>query len=351
MPIHPRARATALDLARAAATANRDQLLRALAHYPAPTPKADRILNLVASGFGVSDHAPLSNFGVRMRSVETLVDLFLQLHDAHRADRDMRHFLFTGTWDHGITGLAAPVLNLARLELKVRRLLKRERLDGVCIFEIAVLAKPLTGEADRLLLLHVHALCWTRDQYRQPVTRGRELSALAQYKNRLGLPGVTFVSRAMSAARHRLPQMPGHPALEIPRRFRNLQSRDQNAHSMAYLAHYMLEAPTAAKGRYQDRDGRWHTCHDRDAFGLNTALRFAEIWSQLTPADAVFGVGPEGGRLSREFSQRMRPGASPLPQHRQQSLRRVEVEHAWQRLFDAHPRLGLEPSEITRRAD
>ena len=295
MPLHNIARDMALTKARIAATHNRDQLIRALAHYLAP-PRAAKILDLICCGLGVSDHTPLSNFGVRIKASEVLVDLSLRQHDRVRHDRDVRHFFFTGTWDDGITLEHAPELNFARMELKVRRLLTKLGLDAICAFELDVLSKKLAGDPARLILGHVHALCWTRDAGFRPVVCARELSALPQYSNRLGLPGVDFTTRAMSAARHRAPIILGGAQPPEDPRFRNLDTRDQNAPSMADLGRYMLKAPTCAKDRSQADDGSWRVCNDQDAFGLNTALRFAEIWSQITPADCRVWRGLRGRR-------------------------------------------------------
>lgn len=325
------ARARALAAAAKAGRKTDDKVAHALDKYPHPKKRMARILHAATASPDLTGYLPLSNSSVRAVLGEALIEEMLNLYGHTGRDARARHWLFTATFDDGIVGEKAPVIPLKRIKRKVRRLLSAQRLNAICVFEIDVLAKPITGENERQLLVHVHAVVWTRDSKFKPKTVARRLSATRALQNRLGIPAIDFISRKRSTRRR--PHWPlRHP------------ERDQTARDMAWLGYYISKPNSVAKRRRQRKSGRIQLQPQRRYFRLKTALRFAEIWSQLDTADVIFGVGT-GKLIARRV--RARVAAWGRKQRGPENSRRAVAE-AWAALFAAHTRLEFQTAVIDR---
>lgn len=339
MPSHPLARKAALDKIDEQIAKTREQLKAAFHHYP-PPPRTNNILHDATLAFAVSGYAALSNLSVRRSAGEALIDVMLEQRDKQKHDASVRTFLMTASFDAGFCFEDAPVVDLASIRLSVRRALKNLGLQAVCVFEVDVLAKKLPEERSRRLIFHVHAVCWTRDPHFKPVAAGCDLSKSRYFPNMLTAPSFTFVSRAMAAARR-------NNSSTDPR-FANLK-RDQIARSMAWMGHYMLKPPLYAKNRHEQRDGGIVMRADGGAFRLKTAMRMAEIWSKISVNQAVFAVGSDADKLVRKIKKRIAGLTRDTGSAKQRELGEFTIARAWANFFQAHSKLGFEPSVILHR--
>lgn len=332
--LFPRARRAARREARAKTFSFHRTLARGLAFYSPHSCDEDVLCfsdpESLPHGF-----LPLAHRRVRLVAAGILIDVMLRQYQRVRRDRSVRAFLATFAWDAGLTPISAPVVDLEAMERSVRRQLNRLSLNAVCAFDIDIFSRPADGEQLRHLHFHVHALCWTRDPRFQPRSSAEKLCGSGAFPNRLGAPSVSFRSRAESAAHFAGFQRP-HP------------DRDQTAASMAWLGQYLLKDTHVSKNRYLGRDGRMRTRSEAGRFTPKVALRFAEIYSQISPYDAVFAVGPEARVVAASYGARLRAWERRNRQHGEHcDERRLAV--AWARLFDAHPALGYVPSVIHQR--
>ncbi|WP_267396575.1 MULTISPECIES: hypothetical protein [unclassified Sphingomonas] len=330
----PLARNAARAFARGAEASFQAKLSRALSFYP-PATKDQRLLVFSTRPLSSCEFLPLANAEVRLAAAFSLIDSFLDHYGSTRKVSDSHTYLATFTWDAGLTFADAPQVNLEAMERTVRRQLERLGLNAVCSFEIDVFADPLAGEHARRLHFHVHAVCWTRDRSFRPVSAARALRRGKAFPSLLGAPSVSFVSRSASAAQY--------PGFERPQ-----PRQDQTASSMAHLGYYLLKATSSAKHRFLGRDGTARMRGDDSAFNLKTALRFAEIYSQITPADAIFAVGAEAAAVAANYNARLRRWVMRQGS-RGHGYTEAGLQAAWARLFDAHPELGLHPSAIRQR--
>ncbi len=317
---------------------SRKQLKAAFRYYP-PPPSVERILRGATLGFGKEVCAAMSNLSVRRFTAKTLMDLMLKQHDQHRADPQLQTFLMTAAFDAGICYEDAPEVDLASIQLSVRRVLQRLGLEGVCVFEVDVLAKKLPGERCRRLMVHVHVICWTKDASFKPVVAGKKLSESRYFPNMLGAPSFTFISRAMAASRR--------PSSGTDPRFANL-AKDQVARSVAFMAQYLLKPPIFAKNRYVQHDGRVVMRSDRSAFRRKTALRMVELWSKISVNQAVFAVGPHAHKLVRTLKARVAEHVRRTAGAKSQ-LTVSDIARAWSAFFKVHQKLGMNPSLINHR--
>ncbi|GAA0439557.1 hypothetical protein GCM10009095_03180 [Sphingomonas molluscorum] len=272
---------------------------------------------------------------VRRAATYILIDKMLEQYRRVRRDPDVRAFLATFAWNAGLTPITAPEIDLEAMERSVRRQLNRLGLNAVCAFDIDVFSRPFDGEQTRYLHFHVHALCWTRDPKFQPRNSAEKLCSSRAFPNRIGVPSVTFRSRAESAA-----QFAGFQ--------RALPNQDQTAASMAMLAQYILKDTCVSKNRYRGRDGRMRTRPEAGRFTPTVALRFAEIYSQISPYDAVFAVGPEASMITAAYGARLRRWERRNREHGEQCDEH-RLMAAWARYFDLHPELEFAPSSIHQR--
>jgi hypothetical protein len=278
---------------------------------------------------------PLANMQVRRAATYVLIDEMLEQYRRVRRDPAVRAFLATFAWNAGLTLITAPEVDLEAMERSVRRQLIGLGLNGVCAFDIDVFSRPFAGEHTRYLHFHVHALCWTRDPKFQPRNTAEKLCSSRAFPNRIGIPSVTFRSRAESAA-----HFAGYQ--------RALPTQDQTAASMAMLAQYILKDTCVSKNRYCGRDGRMRTRPEAGRFTPKVALRFAEIYSQISPYDAVFAVGSEATVVTNAYGARLRRWERRNREHGEQCNER-RLMAAWTRYFDLHPELGFAPSIIHQR--
>jgi hypothetical protein len=309
------------------------KLTAALNHYALGTPKQKRAAATVRSaviGRRFDDHFPLANIRVRTFLTERLIDQFHELYRHHRFAPEVRTFLFTATFDDGIVSERSPVIPLARIRRKVRRLLATLKLDAVCILQIDMLASPLPGDSERLLLVHVHALVWTRNRHFKPRKTGRDLSGTRALRNRTGARSIDFTSRARSARQWRgwTPPLP---------------DEDQAPSSMAHLAYYLLKFTVSAKRRRRGaKTGRIRLRPDSRRVRQRGILRQAELWSQLELGDVLFGVG-KGEAIARAVRREF------TVWRRLQRVGGVSADAlgmAWKTLFAARPEWGFEPSRF-----
>lgn len=265
----------------------------------------------------------------------------LDFFQRNKNDSDLRIFLFTFSTSDGFTYENAPSLAVDTLRRKARRLLQAQGLQGVCTFEIDILAKRLEDEHARRLILHVHGICWTRDKAFKPVKAARALSRKSQYSNPLGMPAVSFQSRRRARA-GRDPTIPANAHLF------DQPERDQTARSMAKLAYYVTKAAIYAKNRWVDREGKVNVDYDQGSFRLKTAIRMNEIMSHFTPEQMVFSVGKEAdqSRIAIRTALRRKFGHIGA-KHRERASKRLAK--AWSSYFKSNPKLGFRVSAVQHR--
>lgn len=285
----------------------------------------------------------LSSFKVRSAVQKALIVSSLSLFEITKRDPRCRVFFFTFSPAEAISYEDEPHFNVDQLRRKTRRLLRRMGLEGICAFEIDVLADKLPGEHARRVILHVHGLCLTRDATFQPVAATRELCELPQYRNSLGIPAISLETRAMARSR----SQPGAPNFELVHAH---PKRDQTARSMAWLAYYMTKAPRYAKNLYVDPDGRQRSRYDGHAFRLKTALRLNEMWSHFTPEQLVFSTGPTADQARLSYRTQLRREFGFVGYGRWQKRWRDALGCAWSHYFDQYRGLGFRPSVITHRS-
>ena len=278
------------------------------------------------------DHLPMSNVHVRLAAGEAMINALRRHHLRVGSTSQVRTFLVTATFDDGLIAVDAAEVPLYRIERKFRWALNRIGLQGICAFDIDVLRRP-DGEKARLLLVHVHAVCWTRDPNFSARAAERSLKALRRFRNRLGVPSFTIRSRAESAARHRFSLRDGR--------------QDQTEESMMYLGQYLMKPCLVLKKRYRRRDGKIviQTCEK--GFGPKMVFLLATVWSGTSAYDAVFAVGPEGTAVGANYSKELRAWAKR--RHILRSGQRVDVAARWLRFFWREPKLGLVPKIAANR--
>jgi len=301
-----------------------------------PPDKRDSIVERVALGRDC-EPAVLSSYTVRAKTQDAWIQALLRHHKRNKGDKQLRHYLFTLTTDAGFTFEDAPVLAIEKMRRSARNLLKKLKLQGICAFDIDILAKKLPGEYARRVILHVHGVCWTRDRF-EPRKVAKKLSAMRCYRNSLGVPGVSFVSRAMSRAAH-------DPHAAATRALFKHPERDQTARSMAFLALYLNKPPVAAKNRNEADDGTVTVRLDAGHFSLKTALRWNELMSHFPPESVMFSVGSEAALVRVDIRTQLRRCFG----HTDASGRFNELRHlgrAWQRFFKTHPKLGFSPTQV-----
>lgn len=331
---YPKARAVARRAAHEKTLRFHQQVSRGLAYY-APSLADQHVLCFSASDLPPCGFLPLANIQVRHAATHILIDEMLKQYHRVRRDPDVRAFLATFAWNDGLTPVTAPLVNLEAMERSVRRQLNRLNLNAVCAFDIDVFSKPFDGDGTRYLHFHVHAVCWTRDASFQPRNAAERLCHSRAFPNRLGLPSVTFRSRAESAAQFAGFQRP-HPA------------QDQTAESMAVLGQYLLKDTCVSKNRFLGRDDRMRARVEAGRFTPRIALRFAEIYSQISPYDAVFAVGSEGRVVAAGYGSRLRQwerGNRDCGEVCDEG----KLAAAWTRYFRRHPQLRYVPSVIQQR--
>lgn len=349
---YPRARRAARRSAYAKTAAFHLKLGQALAYYP-PNHRDAEILRfwdtLAPYGF-----LPLANARVRRAAATALIDALLAHYSRVCQDRSVRTFLVTFAWDAGLTPITEPVLDMEAMERLVRRQLERLGLNAICAFDLDVFSKPNDGEEVRHLHMHVHALCWTRDPAYRPHTTAAKLRKGRAFPNRIGAPSVKFRSRAESAAQFAAfdracrKRVRAKPVTASPNIARDRSRRDQTALSIANLAQYLLKDTAVSKNRYKGRDGRMRMRPEARRFTFKIALRFAEIFSEISPYDAVFGVGAEASIVTADYSARIRAWERRNRENGEFCDER-ELKAAWIRYFTTHANLGLAPCIIRQR--
>lgn len=330
----PKAYALAFEAARIANSNFHNKLAMGLLRYPAPG-RSSGILALSEGRSRPQGFLTLASEAVRNAACGALIEAVLSHHAQTRRDPSNRTYLATFAWDAGLTFEDSPHVNMEAMERKVRRCLTRLGFDAVCAFEVDVLSNCFANETARRLQFHIHAICWRRDLGFEPIAVGTRLSNDGQFPNSLGIPGVSFVSRAQSASRYSGFQR-RHP------------DRDQTAGSMAWLAHYLLKAPYYAKNRYLGRDGRPRVRGDVQRFTPCTAILFAEILTQISAFDAVFAVGSEGAKVGTDYAKRLREWersnrSNPKCYHED------VLKYSWADLFRHYPQLGFSTATIRQR--
>lgn len=179
----------------------------------------------------------LADDAARLVAGRALIDQLLAHHERTK-HKDYRHFLVTFCWDAGILGVEAPFsYSLRAMSIRVYRALNKAGLSGICVFEVVGLRKTKRN-AERLII-HIHAVCWTRDKRFKPVVTAKKLSA--RFPNILGAPSVSIQSRKMAATRFRDKKSP-----TVKRLFSKLH-KDQTKSSMAWLGYYLFQAPAWVK--------------------------------------------------------------------------------------------------------
>lgn len=330
----PRAQRKARADARERLNRFHEMLSRALAYY-APSRRDESILHFSDMEIPPHGFLPLANKQVRRASTYILISEMLKQYQRVRRDRSVRTFLATFAWDAGRTPITGPVVNLEAMERSVRRHLLNLGLNAVCAFDIDIFSKPLTTEDVPHLQFHIHAVCWTRDATFQPRNTARRLCGNRAFPNLHGAPSVNFTSRAKSAT--------NYAGFQLPR-----PSWNQCAESMGHLGHYLLKDTVFCKNRYKGRTGRMIMRSDAGRYRRKTALRFAEIYSQISPYDAVFAVGREASVVAAGYAERLRRWERRNRERGNLCIEQVLAD-AWTRLFTDYPQLGYAPSRIRQR--
>lgn len=241
----------------------------------------------------------LANNQCRSRVAEYLIDALLRMYQEQNKFSDYRVFLATFCWDQGIIDADDPNgPDISKFVKKIRNTLHRNGLSGIGAVQIDVLRKEKRYQKNRHLL-HIHCICWTKDNSFQPKVLGRRLSSSSAFPNQLGAPSVTFVSRKESAAAWKRKHK-----TRVPQHFKNLK-KDQNAASLAWLVCYLLAPPVYAKNLVIKEGGIQYLRSSMSNYTVEMAVQVVSRMAAISIFDAVFAVG-EGKYVRREAFKHFR---------------------------------------------
>lgn len=303
----------------------------ALRRFPPPK-KLVAAIGHATTAKRVTGFLPMSNTHVRGAAGLAMIKALQRHQQQINRDPSVRTFLLTATFDDGIIPVNASAIPLHRIQRKVRSALQMLQLQGVCVFDIDVIRKP-KGELSRLLLVHVHAVCWTRDPSFSVRAAENKLTALRRFRNRLGVPSITLRSRAESITRHRF---------DIDE-----SDCDQTTASMGYLGYYLTKACVGVKRRFRRKSGSFTVKACAGAFGPKMVLRLASIWAQISPFDAVFAIGPEGSAVAANYAKRVRWWAKK--RRSGEHFSDADLRSSFRRYFTKYPAIGLTPMVVAKR--
>lgn len=303
----------------------------ALRRFPPPK-KLVAAIGHATTAKRVNGFLPMSNTHVRSAAGFAMIKAMQRHHQQINHDPSVRTFLLTATFDDGIIPINASAIPLHRIERKVRFALQLLKLQGVCVFDMDIIRKP-KGESSRLLLVHVHAVCWTRDLSFSARAAESQLNALRRFRNRLGVPSITIRSRAESTTRHRF-------TIDEPH-------CDQTSASMGYLGYYLTKACVGVKKRFRRKSGSFTVKACAGAFGPKMVLRLASIWAQISPFDAVFGIGPEGSAVAANYANGVRRWAKK--RRSAEHFSNADLRSSFRRYFTKYPAIGLTPMVVAKR--
>ena len=255
----------------------------------------DRHLKILLESKRPSGFLPMSNRYVRERAwhylANELADFFLELV----ADGTMPRFWFqTCCWDDGFTFVANPQIDFLRMRQKVRNAMAENGLHGITAMEVHPFRDVWKWEASRRLCAHSHSIVWSYDPKFDPLVMEERMQR--RFPNMLGAPGFHFSNRARYVKKE---LQAGRPI--------NDTSADMTVEDLVYLAAYMLKPPTSMKRIVTDKEDptKKSLKTTSDSFSGKLALQMAQIWSQLSPFDTVFGTG-EGAVVRAKWAQEMR---------------------------------------------
>lgn len=264
---------------------------------PSPLLQASRGRRVSAS----VPHGTLADDAARRIAGRALIDELVAHHRRNKG-KGLRHFLATFCWDAGRLDPQGPMtFDLAAMRLKVYKKLQALDLSGVCVFEAVALRK--TKHNPESLLIHVHAICWTRSRSFKPFATAQKLNSLGTFPNQFGAPSVSFQSRKMAATRFRNKQSARYDQL-----FAKLE-KDQTKASMAWLGYYLFQAPAWVKQLCPKvgRDTGLAMRSNSQNYSPSLAIALDRLLSQIRLTDAVFSVG-DGKAVKTPWAQSYRRG-------------------------------------------
>jgi hypothetical protein len=252
-------------------------------------------LRTIFEGNWPNGFLPMSNRYVRKMAWSYLADAMAEFWFELVAHGNMPRFWFlTCCWDDGFTFVDNPEIDFASMTQKVRNALSENGLNGITALETHPFRDKWVGEGLRRLCAHSHSIVWTDDADFDPF----ELEGRMQkrFPNILGAKGFKFSTRAQYVQKE----------LQAGR-FIADPGADMTVEDLIYLAAYMVKAPNAMKRIVRDKDDptKISLKTTSDSYSGKLALQTAQIWSQMSPFDTIFGTG-EGAVVRNSFAQEMR---------------------------------------------
>lgn len=257
--------------------------------------RSQQQLRTIFEGKRPNAFLPMSNRYVRKMAWSYLADAMAEFWFELVAHGNMPRFWFlTCCWDDGFTFVENPQIDFGSMKQKVRNALSENGLNAITVLETHPFRDKWIGEGLRRLCAHSHSIVWTDDPEFDP----QELEGRMQkrFPNMLGAKGFKFSTRAQYVQK----ELQGGRFIADPH-------ADMTVEDLIYLAAYMVKAPNAMKRIVIDKADPTEISlkTTSDSFSGKLALQTAQVWSQMSPFDTIFGTG-EGAVVRNSFAQEMR---------------------------------------------
>lgn len=239
----------------------------------------------------------LADSDARRFAGRAMIDELLEHHQRTKK-LGYKHFLVTFCWDAGVLPSEAPFeFDLKAMRMKAYKALKKIGMSGVGVFEAVALCKSKYNP--ERLLIHLHAVCWTRDKTFKPQRSAKQLSS--SFANPLGGASVVIHSRRMAATRFK--EKESEQYLQL---FSKLH-KDQTKASIAWLGYYLFQAPAWAKQIVPNKDqvGRLAMRSTAQKYTPELALAVEQLMGEIKIMDAVFSIG-DGKTILTPWRRRYR---------------------------------------------